>query len=75
MAIERTIITIATCDVCGKTIHKWFAVSPQTGVSKEQAKHIIRQEGGTTGKKIICPACRRKMKQDKGQKNESGSTV
>ena len=56
MAIFREVCTEVYCDICGEYIVGWK--SPGIGVSKGWAAYFARQEGCTTGKKIICKSCR-----------------
>jgi hypothetical protein len=63
MAIFREVRTEVYCDICGKYIMGW--TSTRTGVSRNLAAHFARQEGCTTGKKVICKRCRIRKKIEK----------
>ena len=63
MAIYREVITEVYCDICGEKIKSWY--SKRNGVSKEWAKYFAREEGCTTGKKIVCKQCRIKQRMEK----------
>lgn len=56
MAIFREVRTEVYCDICGEYVIGWK--SPGIGVSKDWAAYYARQEGCTTGKKVICKSCR-----------------
>ena len=56
MAIFREVRTEVYCDICGEYVIGWK--SPGIGVSRSRAAYFAREEGGTTGKKIICKSCR-----------------
>lgn len=56
MAIFREVKTQVYCDVCGEYVIGWR--SKGLGVSREWAKYFARQEGCTTGEKVICKNCR-----------------
>lgn len=56
MAIYRKVQTEVYCDVCGEYVIGWK--SKGIGVSKNWAAYYARQEGCTTGKKVICKSCR-----------------
>lgn len=56
MAIFREVRTEVYCDICGEYIIGWKSAG--IGVSKSWAAYYARQEGCTTGKKIICKNCR-----------------
>lgn len=63
MAIYREVNTAVYCDECGKCILEWN--SKDTGVSRVWAAYFARQDGCTTGKKIICKKCRIKKRIEK----------
>lgn len=56
MAIFREVRTEVYCDICGEYVIGWK--SPGKGVSRDWAAYFAREEGCTTGKKIICKSCR-----------------
>ncbi len=56
MAIFREVRTEVYCDICGEYVIGWK--SPGKGVSRGRAAYFAREEGCTTGKKIICKSCR-----------------
>ena len=56
MAIYREVRTEVYCDICGEYVIGWK--SPGKGVSRAWAAYFAREEGCTTGKKIICKSCR-----------------
>ena len=56
MAIFREVRTEVYCDICGEYVIGWK--SPGIGVSRSWAAYFAREEGCTTGKKIICKSCR-----------------
>ncbi len=56
MAIFREVRTEVYCDICGEYVIGWK--SPGIGVSRGWAAYFARQEGCTTGKKVICKSCR-----------------
>ena len=56
MAIFREVRTEVYCDICGEDVIGWK--SPGIGVSRSWAAYFAREEGCTTGKKIICKSCR-----------------
>ncbi len=56
MAIFREVRTEVYCDICGEYVIGWK--SPGIGVSRSRAAYFAREEGCTTGKKIICKSCR-----------------
>lgn len=56
MAIYREVKTEVYCDICGEYVKGWD--SGGIGVSRSWAAYFARQEGCTTGKKIICKSCR-----------------
>ncbi len=51
------------CDICGEKVIGWD--STRNGVSKAWAAYFARQEGCTTGKKIVCRQCRIKKRIEK----------
>lgn len=57
MAIERRVHTEVHCDICGKYIAGWLDCRGY-GVSRDRAAKYAREEGCTTGKKIVCKKCR-----------------
>lgn len=63
MAIYREVITEVYCDICGERVIGWH--STRNGVSKVWAAYFARQEGCTTGKKIVCKQCRIKQRMEK----------
>lgn len=63
MAIRREVTTEVYCDVCGKRIIRCSGTD--SGVSKAWAAYFSRQEGCTTGKKIVCKQCRIKKRMEK----------
>lgn len=63
MAIYREVNTEVYCDICGKKVIGWYSV--RNGVSKGWAAYFARQEGCTTGKKIVCKQCRIKKRMEK----------
>ena len=56
MAIFREVETTVYCDVCGEYVIGWR--SKGQGTSRAWAAYHARQEGCTTGKKVICKKCR-----------------
>lgn len=56
MAIFREVETTVYCDVCGEYVIGWHG--KEQGVSRAWAAYHARQEGCTTGKKVICKKCR-----------------
>lgn len=58
MAIFREVRTKVYCDICGEQILAFLSADRSGGVSREWAAYFARQEGCTTGKKIICKSCR-----------------
>lgn len=62
MAIFRTVETEVYCDVCGEYVTGWAG---KNGVSLDWAAYFARQEGCTTGKKIVCKQCRIKERMKK----------
>ena len=56
MAIFREVRTEVYCDICGEYVIGWK--SPGIGVSRSWAAYFARENGCTTGKKIICKSCR-----------------
>lgn len=56
MAICREVNTAVYCDACGEYVIGWH--STEQGVSRVWAAYYARQEGCTTGKKVICKNCR-----------------
>mgnify|MGYP000045363759 CR=1 FL=1 len=58
MAIFREVRTKVYCDICGEQIVAFLSADRSGGVSREWAAYFARQEGCTTGKKIICKSCR-----------------
>ncbi len=56
MAIFREVRTEVYCDICGEYVIGWK--SPGIGVSRSWAEYFAREEGCTTGKKVICKSCR-----------------
>lgn len=56
MGIFREVRTAVYCDVCGGYVIGWK--STRNGTSKSNAKYFARQEGCTTGEKIVCKKCR-----------------
>ena len=56
MAIFREVRTEVYCDICGEYVIG--CKSPGIGVSRSRAAYFAREEGCTTGKKIICKSCR-----------------
>lgn len=63
MAIYKTVETEIYCDVCGEYVKGWHSGSG--GVSLGWAAYFARQEGCTTGQKIICKKCRIKERMKK----------
>ncbi|MFR6158366.1 MAG: hypothetical protein ACLUJV_02430 [Blautia producta] len=63
MAIYREVITEVYCDICGEKVIGWNGT--RNGVSKVWAAYFARQEGCTTGKKIVCKQCRIKQRMEK----------
>lgn len=63
MAIYREVSTEVFCDICGERVIGWH--STRNGVSKVWAAYFARQEGCTTGKKIVCKQCRIKQRMEK----------
>lgn len=60
MPIYREVSTEVYCDICGERIIGWNMAG--TGISKIWVAYYARQEGCTTGKKIICKQCRIKQR-------------
>ena len=58
MAIYREVRTEVYCDICGEQIVAFKNAGRTGGVSREWAAYFARQEGCTTGKKVICKSCR-----------------
>lgn len=58
MAIFREVRTNVYCDICGEQILAFLSADRSDGVSRQWAAYFARQEGCTTGKKIICKSCR-----------------
>lgn len=58
MAVFKQVRTEVYCDICGERIVAFESSGNTTGVSIGWAKYFARQEGCTTGKKIICKNCR-----------------
>ena len=58
MAIYREVRTEVYCDICGEQIAAFKNAGRTGGVSREWAAYFARQEGCTTGKKVICKSCR-----------------
>lgn len=58
MAIFREVRTEVYCDICGEQIVAFKDASKMGGVSRGWAAYFARQEGCTTGKKVICKNCR-----------------
>lgn len=58
MAIFREVRTKVYCDICGEQILAFLSADRSSGVSRGWAAYFARQEGCTTGKKIICKNCR-----------------
>ena len=58
MAIFREVRTNVYCDICGEQILAVLSADRSDGVSRQWAAYFARQEGCTTGKKIICKSCR-----------------
>lgn len=58
MAIYREVRTEVYCDICGERIVAFKDATKMGGVSRSWAAYFARQEGCTTGKKIICKSCR-----------------
>lgn len=58
MAIHRRVHTEVYCDICGEQIVAFRSADRTDGVSRMWAAYFARQEGCTTGKKIICKNCR-----------------
>lgn len=63
MPIYREVTTEVYCDICRERIIGWS--SARNGVSKAWAAYFARQEGCTTGKKIVCKQCRIKSRIEK----------
>ncbi len=63
MAIVREVRTEVYCDICGEYVIGWK--SDGIGVSKDSAEYYARQEGCTTGEKIICKSCRIRRRMEK----------
>lgn len=81
MAIFREIRTTIYCDICGGYITGW---QQRQRVSKAWAEYWARQEGCTTGKKIVCKKCRIERKKQhcslikrygQPQKEQSGACL
>lgn len=62
MAIFRTVETEVYCDVCGEYVKGWYS---KRGASLDWAAYFARQEGCTTGKRIVCKQCRIKERMKK----------
>lgn len=82
MAIFRDVATTVYCDVCGGYVAGWY--SKEKGVSRAWAAYYARQEGCTTGKKIVCKKCRIERKRQhcslikrygQPQKEQSGACL
>lgn len=58
MAIYREVRTEVYCDICGEQIVAFKNAGRTGGVSRDWAAYFARQEGCTTGKKVICKSCR-----------------
>lgn len=58
MAIYREVRTEVYCDICGEQIVAFKSSGKAGGVSRGWAAYFARQEGCTTGKKVICKNCR-----------------
>ena len=58
MAIYREVRTEVYCDICGEQIVAFKNAGRTGGVSRGWAAYFAREEGCTTGKKIICKSCR-----------------
>ena len=58
MAIYREVRTEVYCDICGEQIVAFKNAGRTGGVSRGWAAYFARQEGCTTGKKVICKSCR-----------------
>lgn len=58
MAIYREVSTEVYCDICGERIAAFKDAGKTGGVSRGWAAYFARQEGCTTGKKVICKSCR-----------------
>lgn len=58
MAVFREVRTEVYCDICGEYLLGWKSNKKYNGVSVDWAKHYARQEGCTTGKRIVCKKCR-----------------
>lgn len=56
MAIFREVDTTVFCDICGEYVAGWHSTG--NGVSRSWAEYFARQEGCTTGGKIVCKKCR-----------------
>ena len=56
MAIFREVRTEVYCDICREYVIVWK--SHGIRVSRGWAAYFARQEGCTTGKKVICKSCR-----------------
>lgn len=56
MGIFREVKTTVYCDICGGYVMGWKSTG--RGVSKNSAAYFARQEGCTTGKKVVCKKCR-----------------
>ncbi len=58
MAIFKKVYTAVYCDICGGRIAAFEDAGKGSGVSIGWAAYFARQEGCTTGKKVICKNCR-----------------
>lgn len=58
MAIYREVRTEVYCDICGEQIVAFKDAGRTGGVSRGWAAYFARQEGCTTGEKVICKSCR-----------------
>lgn len=56
MGIIREVKTEVYCDICGEYVIGWR--STEHSVSKGWAAYFARQEGCTTGEKVVCKECR-----------------
>lgn len=63
MPIYREVNTEVYCDICGEKVIGWHSLGG--GISKVWAAYFARQEGCTTGEKIICKQCRIKHRMEK----------
>ncbi len=65
MAVFKETRTEVYCDICGEHIVAFKRAGKTSGVSIGWAKYFARQEGCTTGKKIVCKSCRISRRIDK----------